>query len=153
MRSLESNNHTYDLKPKKTYQSLLWIGMVRIEMVLQSCGVLYHMTCKYFDRFLLQGVDRDQHLACFFYLALGLIFQGYWQVNSQRSIFLIAWRMLIILKDDANKYTCIWPSAWHNKYKPYKSLTPPPVISHLFINQSKRKGSNEGWKDSPWCSR
>ena len=49
-----------------------------------------HYTCRYFDRFLLQGVDRNWHQACFFYLAPGLICEGYWQVNSRRSIFRIA---------------------------------------------------------------
>ena len=48
------------------------------------------MTCRYFDRFLLQGVDRNWCQAYFFYLAPGLICEGYWQVNSQRSIFHIA---------------------------------------------------------------
>ena len=46
-----------------------------------------HMTYRYFDRFLLQGVNRNWRQACFFYLALGLICEGYWQVNSLRSIF------------------------------------------------------------------
>ena len=32
-----------------------------------------HMTCRYFDRFLLQGVNRNRHQACFFYLAPGII--------------------------------------------------------------------------------
>ena len=41
-----------------------------------------HVTCRYFDRFLLQGVDRNWCQACFFYLAPGLICEGYWQVNS-----------------------------------------------------------------------
>ena len=49
-----------------------------------------HVTCRYFDRFLLQGVDKNWRQACFFYLAPGLICEGYWQVNSQRSIFCIA---------------------------------------------------------------
>ena len=49
-----------------------------------------HVTCRYFDRFLLQGVDRNWRQACFFYLAPGLICEGYWQVNSRRSIFHIA---------------------------------------------------------------
>ena len=49
-----------------------------------------HVTCRYFDRFLLQGVDRNWHQARCFYLALGLICEGYWQVNSRRSIFCIA---------------------------------------------------------------
>ena len=49
-----------------------------------------HVTCRYFNRFLLQGVDRNWCQACFFYLALSLICEGYWQVNSQRSIFRIA---------------------------------------------------------------
>ena len=48
------------------------------------------MTCRYFDRFLLQGVDRNWRQACFFYLAPGLICEGYWQVYSRRSIFRIA---------------------------------------------------------------
>ena len=49
-----------------------------------------HITCSYFDRFLLQGIDRNWCQACFFYLALGLICEGYWQVNSQKLIFCIA---------------------------------------------------------------
>ena len=49
-----------------------------------------HVTCRYFDRFILQGVDRNWRQACFFYLALDLICEGYWQVNSRKSIFRIA---------------------------------------------------------------
>ena len=49
-----------------------------------------HVTCRYFDRFLLQGVDGNWRQACFFYLAPGLICEVYWQVNSRRSIFRIA---------------------------------------------------------------
>ena len=49
-----------------------------------------HVTCRYFDRFILQGVDRNWRQACFFYLAPSLICEGYWQVNSRRSIFRIA---------------------------------------------------------------
>ena len=49
-----------------------------------------HVTCRYFDRFLLQGVDGNWRQACFFYLTPGLICEGYWQVNSRRSIFRIA---------------------------------------------------------------
>ena len=49
-----------------------------------------HMTCRYFDRFLLQGVDRNWRQACFFYLAPGLRCEEYWQVNSRRLIFRIA---------------------------------------------------------------
>ena len=41
-----------------------------------------HTTCRYFDSFLLQGVDRNWHQACIFYLAPGLIREGCWQVNS-----------------------------------------------------------------------
>ena len=33
----------------------------------------------------------------------------------------------IILTDDAIKQMCIWPVAWHNKYKPYNSLFCLPV--------------------------
>ena len=54
--------------------------------VVAFCRVM----CRYFDRFLLQGVDRNWRQACFFYLAPGLICEGYWQVNSRRSIFRIA---------------------------------------------------------------
>ena len=49
-----------------------------------------HMTCRYFDRFVLQGVDKNWRQACFFYLAPSLICEGNWQVNSRRSIFLFA---------------------------------------------------------------
>ena len=54
-----------------------------------------HMTCRYFDRFLLQGVDKNWRQACFFYLAPSLICEGYWQVNSRRSIFRIADPILV----------------------------------------------------------
>ena len=47
-----------------------------------------HVTCRYFDRFLLQ-VDRNWRQARV-YLASGVICEGYWQVNSRRSIFGIA---------------------------------------------------------------
>ena len=49
-------------------------------------AVFCHVTCRYWARFLLQ-VYRNRHQACFFYLATGLICEGYWQVNSHRSIF------------------------------------------------------------------
>ena len=48
-----------------------------------------HVMCRYFDRFLLQ-VHRNWRQACLFYLAPGLICEGYWQVNSRRSIFRFA---------------------------------------------------------------
>ena len=54
--------------------------------VVAFCHVMY----RYFDRFILHGVDRNWRQVCFFYLALGLICEGYWQVNSRRSIFHIA---------------------------------------------------------------
>ena len=47
-----------------------------------------HGTCRYFDRSLLQ-VDRNWRQACFFYVVPGLIYEGYWQVNSRRLIFCI----------------------------------------------------------------
>ena len=53
-------------------------------------AVLCHVTCKYFERFLLQGVYRNWCQACFFYLAPGLICERYWQVNSRKLIVLIA---------------------------------------------------------------
>ena len=56
----------------------------------------FHVTCRYFNRFLLQGVDKNWHQACFFYLALNLIYEGYWQVNSRRSIFHIADPILVV---------------------------------------------------------
>ena len=62
-----------------------------------------HVTCRYFARFLLQGVDRNWHQACFFCLALGLICEGYRQVYSQRSIFRIADPI----------YVCIDRSWWY----------------------------------------
>ena len=68
--------------------------------VVNECGekrngfaeivVFCHATCRYFGRFLLQGVDKNWRQACLFYLAPGLICEGYWQVNYQRSIFRIA---------------------------------------------------------------
>ena len=59
------------------------------EWFCRSCSV-FHVICRYFDRFLLQGVCKNWRQACFFYLALGLICEGYWQVNSRMSIFRIA---------------------------------------------------------------
>ena len=49
-----------------------------------------YMTCRYFDKFLLQGVDKNWRQAYFFYLAPSLICEGYWQVNSRSLIFRIA---------------------------------------------------------------
>ena len=57
--------------------------------------------------------------------------------------------LLIVWMDDAIKHTWIWPLVWHNKYKPHDSSTPLQQFP-LFHSQSKRKGSKEGWKDSPW---
>ena len=59
-----------------------------------------HVTCRYFNRFLLQ-VDRNWHQACIFYLAPGLICQEYWQVNSQRSIFFTVDSSLLCINDIA----------------------------------------------------
>ena len=70
-----------------------------------------HVTCRYFDRFLLQGVDRNRRQACFFYLAPGLICEGYWQVNSRRSVFRIA---------DPIKYVC---KAFRHSYYGYTRTT------------------------------
>ena len=36
-------------------------------------GAFCHITCRYFDRFLLQGVDGNWHQAWLFYLAPGII--------------------------------------------------------------------------------
>ena len=52
--------------------------------------------------------------------------------------------------DDAIKHRCIWPLAWRNKYKAYNSSTPLQRFLTFFVYQSKRKGSLEGLKDSPW---
>ena len=92
VRSLESNNcnaTTNGSKPNKTYWWMLWMSMVRnngFAEVVAFC----HVTCRYFDRFLLQGVDKNWRQACLFYLAPGLISEVYWQVNSRKSIFRIA---------------------------------------------------------------
>ena len=60
-----------------------WDSFVEVAV---SC----HETCRYFKRFLLQKVDRNRCQVCLFYLALAQICEGYWQVNSRRSIFHIA---------------------------------------------------------------
>ena len=60
-----------------------WNGFVE---VVAFC----HVTYSYFDRFLLQGVDKNWRQACHFYLAPDVICEGYLQVNSRRSIFRIA---------------------------------------------------------------
>ena len=46
-----------------------------------------HVTYRYFHRFLLQGVDKNWCQACLFYLAPGLICEGYWQVSSRKVDF------------------------------------------------------------------
>ena len=61
--------------------------------------------------------------------------------------------LIIILTDDTIMFTCIWPFAWYNKYKLAQFIDTSLVIFHIFASQSKRKKSNEGWKDSPWCNR
>ena len=60
-----------------------WNGFTE---VVTFCRV----ACRYFNIFLLQGVDRNWRQACLFYLAPGLICEGYWKVNSRKSIFRIA---------------------------------------------------------------
>ena len=86
---LESNNcnaTTNDFKPKKIYWWMLWISMVRTRMVLQK---LQHFITW------LAGISTDFYYKEFieigaktvFYLALGLKCEGYWPVNSRRSIF------------------------------------------------------------------
>ena len=65
-------------------------------MVLRSCSILRlafcHVTCMQVFRQIstIQEVDRNWRQACLFYLAPGLICEGYWQVNSRRSVFGIA---------------------------------------------------------------
>ena len=95
VRSLESNHcnaTTNDLKPKKKENLSMDVvnqyGDKRNSFA--EVAAFCHVICRYFDRFLLQGVNRNWRQACFFYLAPGLICEGYWQVNSRRSIFLIA---------------------------------------------------------------
>ena len=65
-----------------------------------------HVKCRYFDRFLLQGVDGNWRQACFFYLAPGLICEIYWQVNSRRSIFRIA-DPTIAIRANAHPHNCL----------------------------------------------
>ena len=48
--------------------------------------------------------------------------------------------LVIILTDDAIKYTCTWPLAWRNKYKLYNSSTPLQwFLTFLFTSQEKGK--------------
>ena len=65
--------------------------MVRNRMILQKLQrfVTWRAGISTVNIFLLQGVDRNWHQASFFYLAPHLICEGYWQVNSRRSIFCI----------------------------------------------------------------
>ena len=58
-------------------------------------AVFCHVTCRYFDRYLLQEVDRNWRQACLFYLTLGLICEGDWQINSRRLIFCIVEPILV----------------------------------------------------------
>ena len=53
--------------------------------------------------------------------------------------------LVIILTDDAIKYTCIWPLAWHNKYKPYNSSTP---LQRFLTFSSTSQREREAIKDS-----
>ena len=57
--------------------------------------------------------------------------------------------LLITLMDDVIMYTYIWTLAdVISSYKLLQFIDASLVISHLFIHQSKRKRSNEGWKVS-----
>ena len=47
--------------------------------------------------------------------------------------------LVIILTDDAIKYTCIWPLVWHKKYKLYNSSTPlQRSLTFSFTSQRER---------------
>ena len=88
MRSLESSNcNATTTKENLSMNVVNEYGEKRNGFT--EVVVFCHVTCRYFDRFLLQGVDRNWRQAWFFYLAPGLICEGYWQVNSRRSIFRI----------------------------------------------------------------
>ena len=48
--------------------------------------------------------------------------------------------LIIILRDYAIKYMCIWPLAWRNKHKPHNSLTPLQwILFFLFTSQRERE--------------
>ena len=81
-------------------------------------AVFCHVTCRYFRRFLLQGVDRNWHQACHFHLALYLICEGYWQVNSRWSIF------CIVDPNYSNHFASSYCKVWL------------PFNKYLFIQQS-----------------
>ena len=52
--------------------------------------------------------------------------------------------LVIILMDDAIKYTCFWPLAWHNKYKSYNSSTPLQwFLTFLFTSQREREAMKD----------
>ena len=51
--------------------------------------------------------------------------------------------LVIILKDNAIKHTCIWPLAWHNKYKPYNSSTP---LQQFLTFHSPVKEKGKQWR-------
>ena len=62
--------------------------------------------------------------------------------------------LLIILTDDAIKYTCIWPLAWCKKYKSYNSSTPLQwFLTLLFTNQREREArKDEGLTMAQWIN-
>ena len=81
VQSLEFNN-CYDIPQMtrnqrklidKCFESVWWEWNGFAGVV-----VFYHVTCRYFDKFQLQGVDRNWCQACIFYLAPGLICEEYW---------------------------------------------------------------------------
>ena len=94
-----------------------------------------HVTCRYLDRFLLQGVDKNWRQACLFYLAPGLIFEGYWQVNSRRSIFRIADPKLA-RNDSFSSPVCTrarncWKDCLGLSFRPYPAMHECTSIDNL----------------------
>ena len=90
VRSLESNNCNATTNAKENLSMNVVNEYGEKRNGFAEVAAFCHVMCRYFDIFLLQGVDRNLRQAYFFYLAPGLICDGYWQVNSRRSIFRIA---------------------------------------------------------------
>ena len=95
---------------------------------------LCHVTCRFFDRFLLQGVDKNWRQACFFYLAPGLINEVYWQVNSRRSIIRIADPILGLCDHYSELFTRMealnFKMLWLSRYYSYRLVYYRPSTSY-----------------------
>ena len=88
VRLLESKNWsgtTNDLRPKKTYQWMLWISVVRIGMVLQKLQCFVMWIAGILTDFYKELIEIGARLA--FLFGTGCTMWGIWKANSGRSNF------------------------------------------------------------------